>query len=118
MLLCNHDQGYKMDPVRYSSWCRVAHPALVGEGGAEEDVVVEEEDLVEEVEEGRRRGARQRVPRQLWLLGQGERVNAALQAAAPRAVRGRIAFAEKVAVRDHVRRLRACHLALDTAAIG
>jgi len=58
------------------------------------------------------------VKRQLWLLGQGARVDAALRAAAPPEVRGRMVFADKVAVRDHVRRLRQCHVALDTAAIG
>lgn len=102
VVLCNHDQGFKMDPGRFSSWCRVAH--------TEVDNV--------SAEAIRTQGPGHLASRQLWLLGQGARVDAALRAAAPAAVRGQIAFAKKVAVRDHVRRLRLCHVALDTAGIG
>jgi len=89
VLLCNHDQGYKIDPHRFSSWVHI----------------------------GRRKvGAM--LP-QMWLLGQEDAsTNAALRMAAGMEVGDRIVFAPKVAVRAHVRRIRLCQLALDTATIG
>jgi predicted O-linked N-acetylglucosamine transferase (SPINDLY family) len=97
--VCNHDQGYKLDPYRFASWCRVLQP---------------------------RSGTRHRwkegegahVSPQLWLLGQGAEVDGARSVAAPAACSSRIVFARKTPVRAHMRRIRLCHLALDTSPIG
>jgi hypothetical protein len=55
---------------------------------------------------------------QLWLLRQDARVEARVRAAAPPDLRTRLVFAAKVGVRAHIRRIRLCQLALDTASIG
>ena len=92
VMLCNHDQSYKLDPNRFSSWCRVLEGQVAGEGAGS--------------------------MAKLQLLGQDAAVKASLLTQAPRHLRERIEFVAKVAVRDHIRRLRACHVALDTAPIG
>ena len=83
--VCNHDQAYKLDPSRFTTWCRIA---------------------------------RSNRTTQLWLLRQDARVEARVRAAAPPHLRTRLVFAAKVGVRAHIRRIRLCQLALDTASIG
>jgi len=98
--VCNHDQGYKLDPYRFASWCRVLQPRAGGrrvQGAG---------------------GGGTNVSAQLWLLGQDAEVDVARTAAAPAACSSRIVFAQKAPVGAHVRRIRMCHLALDTTPIG
>lgn len=97
--VCNHDQAYKLDPYRFASWCRILQPPSGTRHGGRE-------------------GEGAHVSPELWLLGQGAEVDGARSAAAPVACSIRIVLARKTPVRAHMRRIRLCHLALDTSPIG
>jgi hypothetical protein len=132
VLVCNHDQGYKIDPHRFASWVRImqfdpssAHGA--GRGGSGPSVEHEQGagGMRAEVGSGvggvvgrRRKQEESRGQAQLWLLEQDGGVAAALRASAPAHVSDRMVFSGKVSVQAHVRRIRMCDVALDTAAVG